>query len=232
VVRQATFLALVGLVPLTGALVGSGPAASEHAATVSSYYLGRGDPRLCPSPECGGVWVRHVNRSTTDCGEPLGRRRECYVAAVDASRVRVPRTLRPRLEGLVASGLAVARGRLVPGRVVGFPELATLVATEVWPASSAPGTTAGPFRLLRDNGVRCVTVPCFSTDAELLNSSRRKTISRLDLSRLRTTRAERDHAREEIAGKGLIVAGRIVADVSEGARGRVLVASQFYVRAP
>ena len=117
------------------------------------------------------------------------------------------------------------------GRVPGRPRLATLVVTEVWPASSGPRASGGSFYLLRDNGVRCVTTPCFSTDAFLLNTSRVTTISTLDLTRVRATPAERERARDRIDTGGLIVAGRIAVDEDAGpaGQGRVLVATQLYV---
>lgn len=218
------------LLTITLALVSAVPAAGDSPRSVSSYYLGRGDPRLCPSPQCGGVWVRLVNAGATSCGGFTSR--ECYVASVDVSRIRVSAMLRRRLAGLVARGVALTRGTLVKGRVAGFPELRTLVATEVWPASSAPTAPIGPLRVLRDNGVRCIAAPCFSTDAVRLNSGRPATISDLDLSRVRTTLAEREHARERIAEGQLIAAGRITRDPHAGpaGTGRVLVASQFYVK--
>ena len=228
---MASRVAIVVLVIFAAALGGAPRAAGDTPSSVSSYYIGRGDPRLCPSPLCGGVWVRLVNKNATSCaGQFTGR--ECYVAAVDLSRVRVSERLRARLAGLVGSGLALARGTVVTGRVPGFPKLPTLVASEVWPASSAPGTPKGPFRVLRDNGVRCITAPCFSTHGALLNSGRHINVSGIDLSMLRTTHAERDHARGRIATGELIAAGRILRepDPEPAGAGRVLVATQFYVK--
>ena len=219
------------LVALAVALGGATGAAGDPPGTVSSYYVGRGDPRLCPSPMCGGVWVRLVNRNATSCGGAFTGP-ECYVASVDLSRIRVSEQLRTRLGGLVAAGLALTRGTIVRGRVQGFPELPTLVVSEMWTASSSPRSPEGPFRVLRDNGVRCVTTPCFSTHAVRLNSGQHTNISSVDLSRIRATRAERDHARERIADGELIAAGRIVrgSGVGPAGAGRVLVATQFYVK--
>jgi hypothetical protein len=213
-------------------LVGAESAVGDPPRDVSSFYVGRPDPRLCPSPMCGGVWVRLVNEGTTACEGGFASR-ECYVAAVDVSRARVPPRLRSRLAGLVAAGAALARGTIVRGRVAGFPELRTLVATEVWPSSSSTAPPLGPFWRLRDNGVRCVVSPCFSTHAARLNSARHTNVSRIDLSRIRTTLAERWHAREEIAEEGLIAAGTIVKEpnAGPGGAGWALVGTQFYVRA-
>jgi len=223
--------AIISLVAVVVALGGATRAVGDPPNSVSSYYFGRGDPRLCPSPMCGGVWVRLVNKNSTSCAGQFTSR-ECYVASVDVSQIDVSENLRARLAGLVSAGLALARGTIVRGRVPGFPDLPIIVASEVWPASSAPGTPEGPFRVLRDNGVRCVTTPCFSTHGALLNSGRHVNVSRVNLSRLRTTHAERDHARERITTGELITAGRIVREPAAGPAGpgRTLVATQFYVK--
>jgi hypothetical protein len=226
-----TTIALLGAVAAV-AIGHSSPAAGDTPAAVSSYYLGRGDPRACPSPICGGVWVHLVNKNGTPCGSGHSLH-ECYAASVDVSRIRVSEELRTRLPGLVAAGLALARGTIVLGRIEGFPDLPILVASEVWLASSSPRPPEGPFRVLRDNGVRCVAAPCFSTHTARLNSGRHTNVSRVDLMLVRTTRAERDHARERVAAGGLIASGRVVREPNAGPAGdgRAFVATQFYVRA-
>src|SRR5262245_387346 len=42
------------------------------------------DPRLCPSPLCGGFWVTSVNQSSTVCADGSQAAR-CYVAELDFS---------------------------------------------------------------------------------------------------------------------------------------------------
>jgi hypothetical protein len=224
----------LGLVAAAIALGAAERAAGDAAPSVSSYYLGRGDPRACPSPICGGVWVRLVNKDVTSCGGGGGLdRRECYVAEVDVTRLRTSEQARTTLAGLVAGGRAVARGTIMTGLVEGFPELATLVASEVWPASSSSRAPEGPFRVLRDNGVRCVTYPCFSTHAALLNSRSHTNVSRVGLAGTGTPAAERRRALARVATVGLIAAGRIVREPNVGpaGAGRAFVATQFYVRA-
>jgi hypothetical protein len=226
--------AVVGLLAAAVALGGATRAAGDTTPSVSSYYLGRGDPRACPSPICGGVWVRVVNKALTSCGGGRGvGRHECYVAEVDVTHLRTSDQARTKLAGLVAGGRALARGTLVRGLVEGFPELATLVASEVWPASSSPREPDGPFRLLRDNGVRCVTTPCFSTHAALLNSGAHANVSRVGLAGTGTPAAERRRALNQLIAVGLIAAGRIVREPNAGpaGAGRVFVTTQFYVRA-
>src|SRR5574337_734096 len=189
-----------------------------HGLPSSSFFLARGDPRLCPSPMCGGLFVHLVNRSRTTCGDG-GRRPACYVARADLSRLGLSDATRIRLESVVAAGRALVRGTVVRGRVPGFPELDTLVASEVWPASSAPRAPTGVFRRVSDNHVRCVVAPCFSTDATALNRGGTVTLSGVGLAGVGATAAERARALAAVARGRLTVAGRIVAVPKAGPAG-------------
>ncbi len=122
---------------------------------------------------------------------------------------------------------------LVRGRVPGFPQLDTLVVTEVWPASPSPRAPAGTFHRLRDNGIRCLVAPCFSTDALTLNPRRpgtRVTISAIEAGGV-TDAAIRRAAKLLPAG-GVIATGQITAVPHAGpaGTGRVLVVTQLYTR--
>jgi hypothetical protein len=228
--RAGIVALLAGAIALTGAA----PATGDPPRSVSSYYLARADARLCPSPMCGGIWVRLVNKRVTTCGDGVARR-ECYAAQADLSRLRVDGKGRVLLQGLITEGRALARGKLVRGRVQGFPELDTLVVSEAWPASSSLNRVRGVFHRLRDNGVRCVTTPCFSIHAAELNSGRHSNVSNVNLASAGAPGWERRLALAEISRKGsLIAAGRIVRKPNAGPAGaaRVFVATQFYVRAP
>src|SRR5438445_12029211 len=125
--------AVLVIVVAFGVTLGATPGSSLSA---SSYYLGRGDPRACPSPVCGGVWLHAVNTTSRRCGDGVARN-ECYAATIDLARLPLSEEARTKLAGLVSAGRALARGTLVTGRIEGFPQLATLVASEVWPASSS-----------------------------------------------------------------------------------------------
>ena len=215
----------------------SGAAPAEGGGVSSStpsWYLARGDPRLCPSPICGGLFVHLVNRSRTICGDGA-RRPSCYVATADLAALEVSAARRAALVGLLSSGRALARGALVRGLVQGFPQLDTLVVTEIRPASGSRRTPTGVFRRLRDNRVRCIAAPCFSIDAWKLNptsTGSRVTVSSVDLTATGATEAARLRALRQIARGDLIASGRIVAVPKAGpaGTGRVFVGSQFYVR--
>jgi hypothetical protein len=220
-------------------LTAAAAAQGDVPRAVSSYYAARADPRLCPSPMCGGLWVSLVNRKATRCADG-GRRRECYAASADLSRLRVGERRRAELAGLIARGHALARGRLVRGRFDGFPDLETLVVKEVWVASSdavapeAP-SMAGVHRL-RGNVVVCVTTPCYTIHAAKLNSGRHVDVSEVDLSKTGATAAEQRRALAHItATSSLLAAGRVQKRPRRkeptGEGGRVFVASRFWVRA-
>jgi hypothetical protein len=217
----------IGTLVATALLLSGTPAApGEEAAGAGSYYLARADPRLCPSPMCGGIWVGLLNTSATSCGDGA-RQKECYAASADLSRLRVDEKGRVQLQQLIAEGRAVARGRLVRGLVEGFPELDTFVVSEVWTASSSLGRARGAVRRLRDSGIRCITTPCFSIRATVLNTGRSENVSSVDLTKTGASRSERRRALGDVDVRGLLAAGRIVR-LRDG--GRAFVATQFYVR--
>jgi hypothetical protein len=183
--------------------------AGDADAKPSTHYVVRVDPRLCPSPLCGGYWVSLANRSRTRCHDGLHRPR-CYVASAwPASR-------------------AIHDGALVQGGISvqsfpGFGGLGLFIATDVRnPLGPAP---SGSFFRLRDIGVRCVREPCFSIRAFRLNGRSTTMVSGLDLSRIGLP-PEHD-ARLALFGDGLFAAGRIVS-THDG--GRVFRAARIYVR--
>jgi hypothetical protein len=220
----------VGLLALVGLLVGGQPVAADPPASVSSYYLARADARLCPSPRCGGLWVRLVNRKLTTCGDGIARS-ECYVAAVYLTRLRLADAAAIRVARLVTEGRALMRGKLAREGIEGLM-LDTFDASEVWKSSSSRNATSGVFRKLTDNGVRCVTAPCFSTHASTLNTAGEVDVSDIDLGQTGAAESERRAALGLIGGSGLIAAGKVVRKPNAGpaGAGRTFVASQFYVR--
>lgn len=225
-------LSIAGLAAAAAVLSLATPGDGAGQVPVAPYYLARGDPRLCPSPVCGGLFVHLVNRSRTICGDGL-RRPSCYVAAADLGKLGISDMQRAALSGSISAGRALIRGVLVRGRVPGFPQLDTLVASEVWLASSSSRTPTGTFRRVRDNGMRCIAAPCFSTDALVLNRTGKVSVSRVGLAGVGATTPERNRALALIATGGLITAGRVVVVPRAGpaGAGRVFVASQFYTRA-
>jgi hypothetical protein len=226
--RGGIVVTAIGIAVLSGAA----PAAGDPPASVSTYSFARADERLCISPVCGGLWVSRVNARKTACGDGVAKR-TCYAAEADLSRTQTGKKERVRLKQQIAEGRALVRGRLVRGRVDGFPRLDALVVTEVWTVSTSSNRARGTFYKLRDRGIRCVTTPCFSIHAAVLNSGRHLDISDVDLTPTRVDAVELGRAMKQIGSRGLVVAGRVVPDPDAGPAGdgRELVVTQFYVRA-
>jgi hypothetical protein len=214
-------------------LVGAPPATGDPPRSVSSYYLARVDARRCAIPMCGGIWARLVNRVETRCGDGVPEP-ECYAAAADLGRLQVGAKRRAELEKLISDGRALVRGRLVRGLVPDFPDLDTLVASEVWIASRSPSEPRGSVRRLRGNGIVCVTAPCYTIHAAELNTGRHVDVSEVDLSPTGAPARERRRALATITTKSsLLASGRAIRRTGAAGRsGRTFVATQFYVRAP
>jgi hypothetical protein len=211
--RSAAFVAL-----LAGALIA--PAAvppSAHPTSAAAVYRLRPDPRMCPAPLCGGYFASEVNRVQTTCTDGVARA-VCHVLTVDTAAVLPPaqwaqlqRQL-PTDQVLVAGTLATAEA----GN--GLSAEDSLIASAVWRSTSARPTTK-PVWLVTDTGVRCITNPCFSLRATLVNGT-----LTARLSSLRGWRGA-------IPGRGLLAAGTIIRVPHAGpaGAGRELVTSRVWL---
>jgi hypothetical protein len=195
-------------------------AGARQPPSGTAMYVSRHDPRLCPSPYCGGYWVAIANGARTRCSDGL-RRIRCYVArAVDAKR----RSL---------GGAGIAEEALVRGAIDAwqgpFENLDQLLVTAVYaPAGSA--TVSGGYYRVVDTGIRCVRAPCFSFRATQVNGSTRITISGVDLAASGATAGEVGRAQTALRTKdGLYARGRFVRTTDGGLEFRAL---RLYLRAP
>ena len=213
--RLSAVIALVATAGLT-AIAGNADSSTPN----TTYWRVRPDARLCPSPRCGGFFARRVNRPVTVCPDGT-EAAACYVASIDWGLLSPP--------GREAALLF--RGRLALGANEGFPELATLVVQEVWqPAGKTQ--PVGTFVRLRDNGVRCITTPCFSTTAAVLNGVATRPVSGVDLRRAGAPPAARAKALAAIARSSLLAAGtfRVIPNAGPAGRAVEFQATQAYLR--
>jgi hypothetical protein len=211
---MASRVGLVALLLVVSGLAGTATAARQPPAGTAMFVV-RHDPRLCPSPLCGGYWAALANGARTRCADGL-RRPRCYVArAVDAEGNPV---------GDIAEE-ALVRGAIDTGR----EDLGELVASAVY----APGGRAealGGFYRVRDTGLRCIRAPCFSYRVTQVNGSTRTAVAGVDLSTARITRGELDraeaalHAKDGLYARGLFVRG------DEGER--LFRATKLFLRVP
>ena len=212
---MASRVGIVGVV-IAVCAVAAASAVARQPPVGTAMYVVRNDPRLCPSPLCGGYWVAIANGARTVCADGL-RRPRCYAAtAVDARG-------NPLTTG-------TAEGALVRGALAAGPDdLGELLTTAVYAPAGTAEVSGGYYRVV-DTGVRCIRAPCFSYRATQVNGSTRTTASRLDLAASGATPAEIGRAGSALrTTNGLYALGRF-ARTADG--GRVFRALRLFLRAP
>jgi hypothetical protein len=207
----------------------AGAAGAHSPAGTATYYRITPDPRACPSPICGGWWVRRVNRDDTVCGDGAAAP-QCYAASIDLSELELTEQRRLTLEQAVSTGTTLVRGRLVrkPTSQPPLKELDTFVATEVWLRAGAAATPGVVYRV-EDNGIRCVRAPCFWLHVSVLNTTRHRNASTVALAPSKASPTSIRRALAALDDTGVMVEGRVVAGEPRG--DRTLRATAFWLRA-
>ena len=88
---------------------------------------------------------------------------------------------------LPTNGVFLARGKIAAAKLPGLPGYAMLELSQVWSPGSGAATEPDVVYRVRDNGVRCITAPCFSFDARLVGRAPTTRLSDVDLSSARLT---------------------------------------------
>jgi hypothetical protein len=195
-------------------------AAARTPPTGTSMFLVEHDPRLCPSPLCGGYWASLANGVRTRCGNGQQQTR-CYAARA------VDRYGRPYANEIPAGSLV--RGAIEPGQRFGDRTLDQFRVYAVYAPAGTAAVSGGYYRVF-DTGIRCIRAPCFSYRAGQVNGSSRVTISEIDLQASGATAGAIERAQAALRTKdGLYARGRF-APTPDG--GRVFRALRLYLRAP
>ncbi len=179
------------------------------------YYTFRQDLRRCVSPRCGGLFVKAVNQKLTRCADGV-KRTECYVA------------LLANPHGLAIGSASLLQGRIRPKRFSGFGNLGVFklrAAISSATASTGEGTVVG----LQDNGIVCITAPCFSYDEFVLNRNKILLLSGIDLEASGAAEQDIDNARRLLAdGETLLAAGVNKRMAARAGAGTAFFANQLY----
>ncbi len=198
--------------------VGVATSSARQPPAGTAMYVIRHDPRLCPSPRCGGYWLAIANGARTRCSDGL-RRPRCYVGRAVGPKGR---PLADISEGALVRG-AIDRWERAP------LELDEVVVSAVYAAAGDAEVNGGYYRVF-DTGIVCIRAPCFSFRAQQVNGSSRITASSIDLEASGATRSEVEQAQARLRTKdGLYARGRF-ASTPDG--GRVFRALRLYLRAP
>lgn len=193
------------------------------------YYMVRRDFRRCASPICGGYFIKLVNLKATPCLDGVFRS-ECYVSAIDWSSLKVSLDELIKIQNDDGSRV-ILRGNIIPVTFPLFGEFGNLRVKEAfYAATNAPAK--GTFVAIKDNGIRCITTPCFSTDNLVLNKPKTSPVSSIDLSQTGATQKQLDAATSEIFSKGLIAVGitEVIENADPTKRDTKFMATQFYLR--
>jgi hypothetical protein len=187
-----------------------------------AYFTVTPDPRLCPGPICGGFHLQALNQSWTTCADGA-QQTSCYVASADFGALEAP--------PIFAPGEVVVRGRIEADEYPGFGNLGRLVAESAWTGATAQGAQ-GIFFRIRELGIVCVTTPCFSIEARVLNQTAILALSGLDLAAVDATPAQLAAAQAAAQRGDLLVAGVTTPDPGPAGEGLALIASQFWLPEP
>lgn len=210
----------------TASAQGTGPAQDELLPAKTYYVVTRIDPRMCPSPLCGGVYVKQVNRTRTRCADGSVAN-DCYVPILDWSSLSLSDEEIRQVEDDFRQMHLIARGEL---RIVDSPfgPLPGLVAMDAW-----RGVTGNePISLvygLRPSGIVCITTPCPEFDAVRLNQDKHRLIHAVDLT---ASGADAEQISKGLValyqGPGLLVAGPRTRIRGPAGKGIEIVVSEFY----
>lgn len=191
----------------------------------SEVYTARPDYRKCVAPLCGGYFVKLVNKKLTQCADG-SLQEECYVASVvyGDGPIKSPAQSASNRTPLLLIGAIASKPH------GSFGNLGVFVAKDAY-RSATQNTAAGNFYGVTNNGIMCITTPCFSYDQELLNSENR--IARLSDVNLEMSGASPDDiawAQQLLAnGAALYGAGKNQKYQGFAGVGVRFVAQQFYL---
>lgn len=189
----------------------------------SEVFTARPDYRKCAAPLCGGYFVKLVNKKLTQCADG-SLQAECYVASVvyGDGPINVPAISFGNKTPLLLVGA------ILPYERVG--SLGVFIAKDAY-RSATQNTAVGNFYGVTNNGIMCITTPCFSYDEQLLNTESRITkLSDVNLEMSGALPDDIQQAQLLLAnGRTLYAAGKNQKYQGFAGIGVRLVAQQFYL---
>jgi len=188
----------------------------------------RDDMRLCPSPECGGFYVKTLNRFWTHC-EDGSKAADCQVLQLDFSLLDMGENEQAVFQQAFTVGLGIIKGKLFQAHQDGilFP---SLMIQEAWLAQAGkdPGGSKG-FFWVRDTGIQCITAPCLTVNEGLINLPGNRFIAGVDLSTSGAQAEQINDGYQEMKTGFIIATGQH--EIVHGPAGfsQILVAGEFYL---
>jgi hypothetical protein len=202
--------------------------ASIRPDTSSSYYIvTRLDPRLCPSPLCGGYFVKAVNKPKTQCADGTWRR-DCHAAELDASALGWSDDELARFSEQFGQRHALVRGKLRQMER-GSLKVDVLVVDEGW-LGQALSKPIGVFYGAKSTGIVCITFPCLSIHERTLNFRIERLIAEIDLAASGAAKDQVEAGYKALSEPaGVLAVGEHHVIAGPAGRGLKLVTSEFYL---
>jgi hypothetical protein len=208
---------------LAGEFDATDEAAEALSASSRSYVRANKDRRRCAAPQCGGYFVKDVNRPTSA---------EQYVTGLDFSNA--PHlTLSERAEVTsAADGELLLWGKLGP--VQASSGLRAFLVYEAWRGMPGISSLALDSFFSVDSKaalVRCAAAPCMSETAKRLNATTTSTFSTYDLLSALPAFGDAPWLQSEVMNRGALVAANVRNGSWMGAGyEKVLDASQVFIK--
>jgi hypothetical protein len=206
---------------------------AKPVAAKITYLVTGQDMRKCAFPFCGGYFVKAVNQPLTKCADGTYAR-TCHAVTLNTDALGWTDEQRAKFQESFGAGQALVQGNLAKGDIQGIAA-DVLTVQDAWQGQTAR-KPSGSFYVVKDTGIRCITTPCPSLSAQLLNSAARPTTPDLDLSATGATDEQIAATGSALSTTGVFVAGTIVPTrttdfAGKTRRGNKLVASEFYLPA-
>ncbi len=194
------------------------------------FFIVRHDPRKCPSPSCGGYFVTKVNDQKSQCANGQFKQ-ECYVSSINYQKIRLnniqfQQSILLQGEIKIAPPVALTDGT---NNTLSSEQLGVFIAKAAYRPISTKNPV-GVFIGLQDNGQRCATEPCFSTDQYILNHDEIRMISNFNLEKSGATRKQLKQAYSRIANGGVVITSGINKEYEAmTGTGINFIANQLYI---
>lgn len=193
------------------------------SASSRSFVRANKDKRRCPSPQCGGYYVKDLNRPTSA---------EQYVSALDfKSAPQLTATEQAEVTS-AGDGELILWGKLGPASAT--TGLRTFLVYDAW--RGMPGVTAlaaDTFFSVDSKAalVRCAMAPCKSETAKKLNTTSTQVFSSYDLLSALPAFGDTAWLQSEVMNRGALVAATVRNGAPMGGGyDLVLDASQVFLR--
>lgn len=198
--------------------------AKVNVASDAAYFSARPDYRKCIAPLCGGYFVKAVNKKLTYCADGT-RQSECYVTSINygGSELEYEQSFNNRTPLLLL-------GNISSTEFNNFGKLGVFTAKSAYKSATQASATERFFSI-ENNGVVCISSPCFSYDENVLNSTTRSlSLSNINLDKTGASADLIEQAQSLLAnGEALFAAGSNHTYKGFAGVGVEFVAQQFYL---